>query len=716
MSTCRGRDDVEGRGNKGGAARVWSSRSLVDQARGLTVTTKFPLLVQFVYHPGSTDAEAVANYLHAVLNDDSAVPGLRIPTCFVPDDGTLVPPGTQLASEADRVTIVLLADDYLAVNARRPTKTGMTWADYAVGLRQFCESSPVHRFMPIQITEHGWPIDPRLVDVNFLRAWTFEKIDERRKFIARRLVHLLIRCLRSREGNEDAPPLTIFLSHARIDLEHEPRVVKSLLAHLTANQPEKTWFDSGDIASGSRFEKEIEHAVTDAALLAVATDSYSSRSWCRREVLLAKRHQRPVVVIDAVQEREVRSFPYVGNVPVIRWKDQPQDVVDLLLRETLRHAYAEASLKNRKRPNDHIFTSSPELLTLAHCTKTQTVLYPDPPLGHEELAVLKATDIQVETPLERYARATDLRPRSLVVALSVSKAEDIARFGLRSVHLEAIMLELSRYLLLAGVRLAYGGDLRADGYTIRLADLVRDPTVEQLRGNAQSGTVYSPEIINYIAWPRPITVYDEARLGPLVDVRRCKRPADVDERLDTALVSSPVDELPVDSPVRRFAWARGLTEMRKRQNAETCARVIVGGRLGPDDEGYKGRMPGVLEEVILSIQAKHPVYLVGAFGGCARLVIDALEGVTRSELTWEYQSKAAHSEELRRLYKEQGQAWDEYDDIVALLRKHGMVGLRNGLDVDENRELAATRSAERIVELVLLGLQRICPADGDASK
>jgi hypothetical protein len=36
-----------------------------------------------------------------------------------------------------------------------------------------------------------------------------------------------------------------------------------------------------------------------------------------------------------------------------------------------------------------------------------------------------------------------------------------------------------------------------------------------------------------------------------------------------------------------------------------------------------------------------------------------------------------------------------------------MSGPKNGLSVDENQELARTRSAERIVELVLLGLRRV---------
>lgn len=673
--------------------------------------TRFPVLVQFEYHVASETAAAAAEYLHDALNDDPSVPGLRIPTCFVPENGSMSPPDAQLANEADRVMVVLLADDHLAANARRTTKSGVTWADYVVRLRELCASSTAHRFMPVQLTENGWPIDARLADVNFLRAWAIDDADQRLKFIARRLVHRLIRQLQSQTSESDASPVTIFLSHTKLDLESEPRVVRVLLAHLTANQPEKTWFDSGDIESGSQFARAIERGISDTALLAVVTDSYSSRSWCRREVLLAKRQQRPVVVIDAVREREIRSFPYAGNAPVIRWSGRAEDVVDLLLRETLRHEYATESLNQRKQPGDEILPAGPELVTIVHRDKAHPVLYPDPPLGLEELAVLASSGIRVVTPLERHARTNDLRSKSLIVALSASEAEDLASFGLRKKHLDAILLELSRYLLLAGIRLAYGGHLRADGYTFHLADLLRDPIVEQLRGEPPASHALPAELIAYPPWPTTIHVQDEARLGPLVELRRCERPADVDESLDPEFVPLPETEIPTDTPARRFAWSRGLTVMRERQTAEAAARVVVGGRSTPSGAGYKGRMPGVFEEALSSIRANRPVYLLGAFGGCARLVIDALEGRARHELTWEFQRAAPHSHELRQMYLDRGQPWDDYEKVADELRHLGLGGLKNGLTLDENRELAATRSADRMIELILAGLQKSHPSN-----
>jgi hypothetical protein len=672
------------------------------------------LLVQFEFHPASKEAADAAGYLHDVLNADPAVPGLQVPTYFTPNDGSGEPPEPRVATEAGRVLVVLLADDHLAAAARTPTKNGTTWGEYASKLRSLTEAAG-HRFMPVQLTENAYPVDTRLSDTNFLRAWAIDGVDERHKFIARRLVHLLIRRFRPHTENEDAPPVTIFLSHSKMDLESEPRVVKALLAHLTANQPEKAWFDSGDISTGSRFGTAIEKGIADTALLAVVTDSYSSRSWCRREVLLAKHYQRPVVIVDAVQERETRRFPYSGNTPVIRWKGQAQAVVDLLLREALRHAYAEESLKQRSREGDVILPAGPELVTVVHRDKSKPVLYPDPPLGPEELEVLGRTGVRVETPLQRHALAHDLRSRGLMVALSVSEAEDLGRLGFRRAHLDSIFLELSRYLLVAGVRLAYGGHLKADGYTMRLADLLRDPIVEQLRC-APSSNQAAPELVTYLPWPTIASVRDEARLGPLVQVLRCDRPTGVDESLDPGFVASPDVEVPSDTAPRRFAWSRGLTVMRERQTSELGARVVVGGRLGRPENSYLGRMPGVLEEALLGIRAQRPIYLVGAFGGCARLVLDALDGVPRAELTSAYHQALPHAEELKKLYRDHSVKWDEFENIAAELKACGISGLKNGLTVEENRELATSRSAEHIVELVLHGLQQCYPpaATGDA--
>ena len=186
------------------------------------MTTKFPLLVQFEFHPASTYAVG-----------DGEVPPMchqrrcggsrpaRIPTYFTPDDYSFMPPEPRLSEEAERVLVVLLADDQLVAHARSGPK-GLTWSDYVFRLRQLCDASSNHRFLPVQLTKFAWPIDTRLSDLSFVRAFDEADTAERQKLVARRMVHLLIRRLRPHPTDDDAPPVTIFLSHAKIDVGKPP--------------------------------------------------------------------------------------------------------------------------------------------------------------------------------------------------------------------------------------------------------------------------------------------------------------------------------------------------------------------------------------------------------------------------------------------------------------------------------------------------------------
>ena len=171
-----------------------------------------------------------------------------------------------------------------------------------------------------------------------------------------------------------------------------------------------------------------------------------------------------------------------------------------------------------------------------------------------------------------------------------------------------------------------------------------------------------------------------------------------------------------DTPAKRYAWARGMSAMRDQQSQETDARVVIGGKVGAtvtalpnggkEMKWYLGRIPGVAEESIATLQASRPLYLCGAFGGAAALVIDLLEGRWRQEFTWEYQKQAPHAEAMRALYDSEGVAWHDYPEMKNYLAELGVAGLSrlNGLTEDQNRELFRTRDLPRLVELLLVGL------------
>ena len=102
----------------------------------------------------------------------------------------------------------------------------------------------------------------------------------------------------------EAKKVTVFLSHAKHDgLE----ITTAVRRHLHEHTKLDDFFDAADIPDGARFAESItKSAGSLPVLLAVQTDGYGSREWCRLEVLEAKRRRVPIVVLAAIQVGEAR--------------------------------------------------------------------------------------------------------------------------------------------------------------------------------------------------------------------------------------------------------------------------------------------------------------------------------------------------------------------------------------------------------------------------
>ena len=367
-----------------------------------------PLLVHILFHPKSEAAREVARSLHTALNQDPVVPGLRVPTVFCGFNADQRPPSDMCRTHAERNVVLVLADAEMDADNDWCGFVGDLWEQSTGG---------GDRFIPFQLTPDAWPLDLRMNEVNFARAYLHEE-EKQLPWVIRRTVVELCRYLSNLESVENGDfkaPTTLFLSHTKVDHDHTSQATTKIIDCLKTDQPLEAWVDSGDIPTGSEFAKAIDQGVRSSSLLAVLTDSYATREWCREEILLAKEHQRPVVVVDALEASEARSFPYLGNVPRIRWDDDPQAGIDLLLKETLRHLHESAVLANQAQPTDEVFARAPELATLVGRDPAITILYPDPPVGIGERRRLERSGIPFTTPLERLSSKRPLDGRSVGV-------------------------------------------------------------------------------------------------------------------------------------------------------------------------------------------------------------------------------------------------------------------------------------------------------------
>lgn len=669
-----------------------------------------PLLLHLVFHPKSDNARELAMHLYKDLNSDSLIPGLRVPTRILPESEAGSPPCLTNLDRADREMVVLLADDVL--NAEHIDGTNSeSWREFVGELAKSCNGTQ-RRFVPLQLSTFAWPIHESLRKINFARVYA-EPCMSQRSWVSRRLV---IEACRMMLGQSTGPkaPITVFLSHAKQDLENDPKAFYAVTEHLKTTQPVNSWIDSASIDPGEDFEDRIRHGVKASAVLVVLTESYSQRTWCRKEVLLAKKEGRPLVVLDALKGCDRRSFPYLGNVPVISWDDNaPQRAIDLLMKEWLRRLYAQLLLAAKSKPEDVRFSAMPELATLALSPPKSSVLYPDPPLGDEELALLEPLGHVLSTPIQRAACDRTLADKS--IALSISNSDSTAAHGCFPDHLDAALMEISRHLLAGGSRLLYGGHLGAESYTIALLDLVA--------AHRKHATFPPSErIVNYVGWPLVVNQEQRSRYAGLASFVSIGMPA-LAAPLDLGEVEPTQSAFAIDTADRRMAWALGMSAMRQRQSADMDARIILGGKIGPtlspQPDGpskiswYTGRIPGVVEEFLTSMDLAKPVYLCGGFGGAAHALGELLMGRLPDRFTWEYQKQAPYSIELKERFAWGALPWEDYEAMAARIGAYGIPGLAktNGLSNAENLELIGTRDTDRIIELLLSGMNRVFESD-----
>jgi hypothetical protein len=279
---------------------------------------------------------------------------------------------------------------------------------------------------------------------------------------------------------------------------------------------------------------------------------------------------------------------------------------------------------------------------------------------------------------------------------------------------------------LAGLKIVYGGGLSGDmpnasNFTRRLFGLVRGYSK---LADSVAAPPLAGAIVNIPPWPLRLT-YGAAELalftdmsGAVAEYQEAARPPELtmqDEALFTKVTVTDAGgerrdtwALPSDTPVRRYAWSRGMSLMRDEVTALAQARVVVGGKL----VGFSGVIPGVVEEAYLSLKAARPLYLVGGFGGAARAVSDQLQGIERPEFSDAYSAKTVSDYvACRQLYADHGNPFVSMRDIGALLEaKAGQplsLTLNNGLTDDENAELIRCTDAQRASDLLLTGLTRL---------
>lgn len=157
-------------------------------------------------------------------------------------------------------------------------------------------------------------------------------------------------------------------------------------------------------------------------------------------------------------------------------------------------------------------------------------------------------------------------------------------------------------------------------------------------------------------------------------------------------------KVPPTSVENLYYWAESLKAMRQEMEANIDARIILGGRV----TGYNGYLPGLYEEAINAANAKHPIYLLGGFGGAALRLIKLIKGETTSEKLFE-ECCCNHSYQELVSYLDKEKEEMNFKALDIYVNNVGV--LNNGLSDDENERLFVTTNVTEIIALVLKGLR-----------
>ena len=360
-----------------------------------------------VWHPCCPESKAAAGHLTEHFTKDRFAieeMGVSVFEWSTPPQGSSVPAEVALGTgEADAV--VVLVGDEIEQNA--------DWSNYVLQLAGRCrsadDSGSFVRLFPVAVTRNSLSTG---LGVQALRWDRWEAAPNGR---ARRLVREITyeagRMLRTMLRHE--PDLASQIEHVRVFLSHSKhdhigeRVARGIRRWLQDDVRLSPFLDIADVPAGLPSDEVLEEGVRQSVVLIIYSDSFSSREWCRREVLVAKASERPIVVADCIEDLDERAFPYLTNVPVVRLHcgetHDIERVIGRLLDEVFKDFLWQCRTATLRRANPEVMfiARPPELLTLVNAKKNlrekSVLVYPDPPLGARELDVLDGIGPTVES-------------------------------------------------------------------------------------------------------------------------------------------------------------------------------------------------------------------------------------------------------------------------------------------------------------------------------
>jgi len=291
-----------------------------------------------------------------------------------------------------------------------------------------------------------------------------------------------------------------------------------------------------------------------------------------------------------------------------------------------------------------------------------------------------------------------------VVGLSISESDDSARRGFPPWQVNRVTLQVVSALFGQGVGVMFGHDWREDGVMEAVHGFALQMQPPVPLSPQEAAAADQPLLQNLLPWPDEpsLPIQDRERLASTLRIEEAGLPAELRQYETQAI------ELGQDAPLYRYLRARGLTHLRHSLDSQSDARLCIGGRTG----GSAGRFPGVVEEALLAVESRKPIFLAGILGGATRQLIDAIGGKKMPENFCQPTLLNALFEKpplAERDPETKGDRVADRNAVWSMFNETGVAALAeaNHLSREENDELFRTPVLDRVIQLMLIGISRL---------
>ncbi len=551
---------------------------------------------------------------------------------------------------------ILLADDYMRIHDKE--------RKLAKNLENIAKNESKNLYIPIALTSNGCDyIDKAECVTAYQGEKDAEENSKRNKLIAelkkdihntdnKKYIILMLRRVLERIagqyvfccGNADSKKAGLFICHTKSTGLNALKAFQ----HYLASQSNATFFvDKNSIELGEYFDRAIYKKIPKSVLIVLLTDEFSTRDWCIKELVKAKKERRPILIVDALTQGDNRLFPYIGNLPVIKadinTKGELKNgdmIYEALVNESLWVHYNIH--KNEYNDNVQVLPRKIELIDVLSfdesCTKA---VYPEPPMGKVERDILTAInkklkrrfqicmETEISAQMSKYQEI--IKPKVMISSSSNPKLERIDAHCC-CVGINYAVREITRYLIYLNCPILNAGNYKSDGFNRVIMEQIK----QYYKTKAIQREISCIHYVNAYA-----KVKEEKEFVQYAG-----------EYLELGII---LKEVAQNATSRK----ESLKQMRDAITTDTDIQLVIGGTADKD-----GKKTGIDEEVELCIEKGKSIYLLGGFGFKAK--------------------------ELCRKY----------------ITKEGYQFLNNGLSYQENIKLGNMYDIGDILSLILKGWLR----------